>query len=114
MDWAGCNFHHGRLPNSPVFKTATEALLWLREKVLGGKYPDHMGCFGHHAGGDSYGAHQKCESRIVPRLEAIHFTDLGKLDGTTVTKAWSEKTFKELNEAAKYEDQEHERRERSK
>ena len=49
MDWAGCNFHHGRLPESPVFKKATDVLLWLKKQVLVGKYPENMDCVGHHA-----------------------------------------------------------------
>ena len=48
MDWAGLNMYHGRLPGSPVFRTPTEALTWLRDNLDKYKKDDWLN--GHHAG----------------------------------------------------------------
>lgn len=52
MDWRGCNFWHGRLPKSPIFKTGKEAIAWLFVQIKGGIYTDGMELNGHHMGDD--------------------------------------------------------------
>lgn len=63
MDWAGCNFFHGRVPTSPVFKTIEEAVLWLDEQVRLGNLNTGMTLSGHHSG--EYECRKGCDTREV-------------------------------------------------
>ena len=63
MDWRGCNFCHGRLPNSPVFNSVRDALKWLVKQVEAGKYKTGMRLPGHSIGDETYP--QGCDKRIV-------------------------------------------------
>ena len=69
MDWRGCNFYHGRLPKSPVFKNVGEAKEWLKFQIENGVYHQGMELCGHHAGGDQ-GCLRGCRER---ELETVYF-----------------------------------------
>jgi len=73
MDWNGCNFHHGRLPDFPVFETVEDAVDWLTGKVITGEYKEKMILSGHHAG--AIKCSKGCDNR---RVSECTFTDLLK------------------------------------
>jgi hypothetical protein len=68
MDWAGCNFFHGRVPGSPTFATIEDAVLWLDEQARLGNLKDGMTLSGHHSGENR--CLKGCDERQV--LDAIH------------------------------------------
>jgi len=74
MDWAGCNFFHGRLPNSPIFDTPAAAAHWLKD-VWEPNQNDYLnsdgGYSGHHAG--AYKCLKGCNQRTI---EIIYPRDL--------------------------------------
>lgn len=66
MDWRGCNYYHGRLPNSPVFDTIPEAVYWLKTAVNNGDYYTGMSLHGHSSG-ESY-CPNGCDDREVATI----------------------------------------------
>jgi hypothetical protein len=69
MDWAGCNYMHGRLPCSPVFLSVTDAYEWLSRHAEEKVYQKGDIFAGHHAG--EYGCSQGCDDRTV--VKALFF-----------------------------------------
>ena len=72
MDWAGCNFHHGRLPDSPVFANEVEAVKWLLAEVEKGTYKEKMTLTGHHSG--EHSCRKGCSDREIVGLNAMFFS----------------------------------------
>jgi len=72
-DWAGMNFHHGRVKNCPAFDTAVEAVQWLWEGRPNMRRMNRM--TGHHAG--EFECSKGCDDRKVPGLNTLNldYTD---------------------------------------
>lgn len=69
MDWRGCNYWHSRLPKSPIFADAKEAIDWLYYQVENGIYKNGMELSGHHAG------ENRCKVCNKPETEMTSFWD---------------------------------------
>ena len=50
MDWRGLNMFHGRIPNSPIFRSVKDAATWIETEVAANRLEDGMELSGHHAG----------------------------------------------------------------
>lgn len=73
MDWQGCNYWHGRIPESPVFDSVDQAVEWARSAVAEGKLERGMILPGHHSGV------QLCSKGCSAReAKAVYFADLVK------------------------------------
>lgn len=81
MDWRGCNFHHGRIKGSPVFKTPMEAFDWLQRATAAGFVAEGMHLRGHHSG--EYACSKGCDER---ELQTIFFRDLEKKNAAQMMK----------------------------
>jgi hypothetical protein len=77
MDWRGCNFHHGRLPGTPVFDSKDDAVRWARLAVVAKWLYEGAHLSGHHAG--EYRCPKGCTARSVA---TVHFSDLASDDKT--------------------------------
>ena len=88
MDWAGCNFHHGRI--GPVFKNVIEAYFWLRKEVKEGRITERMTLRGHHSG--EYECPHGCGERMI--VDCIYF-DAVKTRDISNELVKSEKEFRE-------------------
>lgn len=87
MDWAGCNFHHGRLPDSPVFANEVEAAKWLKAEVEKGTYKENTTLTGHHSG--EHMCRKGCSERTISGLPHYFFSSV---------EEWVPKTEKVLKE----------------
>ena len=76
IDWRGCNFFHGRIPDSPTFANTLEAMEWLQKAVDDGEIYKSISFSGHHAGYRS--CRKGCDSR---RIADVSFSNgiLGQL-----------------------------------
>jgi hypothetical protein len=63
MDWRGCNFFHGRVPGTPLFTTAEEAVMFAEALAKARVIAEHMTLSGHHSGDLS--CSKGCDDREV-------------------------------------------------
>lgn len=72
MDWSGMNYHHGRIPGSPVFKSEEDARAWIIEQCQSGAINSGDIFPGHHSG--EYDCCQPgCEERTLYDCDCIYF-----------------------------------------
>jgi hypothetical protein len=69
MDWRGCNFFHGRIPDSPTFSTPEEAVSWIAKEIKAGRIYEGKVLQGHHAG--EFNCPKGCDEREVSGFEQI-------------------------------------------
>ena len=76
MDWAGCNYHHGRLPDSPVFPDEESAIKWLIEAVEKGTYKEGASFTGHHSG--EHFCSKGCNDREISGFDSVFFSSINR------------------------------------
>lgn len=101
LSWTGSNYHHGRLPFSPVFNTPIEAIEWLWATWKRGYWQKDDELTGHHR--SEQGCIRGCDNR---ELIEIDYWDLEKIQKTsdirTVMGKQMETISKRLELVSKY------------